>query len=63
VWLREELLMTRYRVSVLIPETDAAHAYATNPRLTIDAEAPDEVYDFVARRYPTGVVMRLDVTP
>lgn len=45
-------------MSVLL--ADPPHPYATNPRLTVRAATTDEIYDLVARRYPSGVVMRID---
>lgn len=48
-------LRRKYHVSVLL--NDPPHAYATNPRLDVIAVTTEEVYDLVARRYPSGVVM------
>lgn len=44
-----------WHVSVLL--TDPPHPYASNARLNVLAGTTDEIYDLVARRYPSGVVM------
>lgn len=49
--------MRKYAVSVLIG--NPPHPYSTNARLEVIAATTDEVYDLVARRYPSGVVMGL----
>lgn len=49
--------MTVYNVSVLLPEKDAAHPYATNPRLILEADSPNDLHAMVRERYPSGVVM------
>jgi len=44
-----------WHVSVII--TDPPHPYANCARLNVLAVTTDEIYDLVARRYPSGVVM------
>jgi hypothetical protein len=45
----------KFNVSVIL--TQPPHPYSSNPRLDVIAQTTDEVYDIVARRYPSGVVM------